>query len=113
MAIGEKLALIEVNFESPLREYILRYDLGWVVSANTSLSHRLREFKMCIVNKPYTAHPPKFAQYQFYIKGQQGAVFLFHMNEVRCEVFQVIYKRDCSLQSLSVEMVLGKLRRLH
>ena len=65
MAIGEKLALIEVNFESPLREYILRYDLGWVVSANNSLSHRLREYKMCtsIVNRLYTAHPPKFAQY--------------------------------------------------
>ena len=39
---GEKLALIEVKFESPPRENILRYDLGWVVSANTSLSHRLR-----------------------------------------------------------------------
>ena len=34
------------------------------------------------------------------------------MNGVQCEVFQVIYNRDCSLLSLSVEMVLSKLRRV-
>ena len=38
--------------------------------------------------------PPKFAQYHLYRKGHQGAVFFCHMNEVRCEVFPVIYKRD-------------------
>ena len=40
------------------------------------------------------------------------AVFFCHMNGVRCEVFQVIYKRDCTLLSLSVEMVLSELRRV-
>ena len=37
---------------------------------------------ICIVNQASPARPPKFAQYHFYKKGQQGAVFICHMNVV-------------------------------
>ena len=41
---------------------------------------------------------------------EQSSFEFCHMNGIRCEVFQVLYKRDCSLQSLSVEMVLRELK---
>ena len=42
----------------------------------------------------------------------RGISLLFHINRVRCEVFQVIFKRDGSLLPLSVEMVLIGNRRV-
>ena len=65
-----------------------------------------------IVNQAISAYTLKFAKYHFYRNGQQGAVFFCHMNGVPREVFQAKYKRDCSLLSLSVEMVLIELRRV-
>ena len=74
------------------------------------VSHgRYEEF---IVNQANPAHPLIFTQYHFYRKRQQGAVFFYHTNGVRCEVVLVIYKRDCSLLPLSVEMVPSELKRV-
>ena len=64
------------------------------------------------LRKPGKSHSPfKSTQCHFYRKEKQGAVLFCQMNRVPCGVFQVIYKRDSSLLSLSVEIILSELIR--
>ena len=44
-------------------------------------------------NQANPAHSPKYAQFHFYRKGQQGEVFFSHTSGFRCETFQVFLKQ--------------------
>ena len=72
-------------------------------------------------NQANSARPPKFAQYHFYRKGQQGAVsFVYNLkdftsNSILSLIFQIFLisaKEDCSLLSFSVEIELSELGRI-